>query len=461
MDRRALTRGLFCCAALITVAVVPIARWTPQAPATRTADEKALGEYTGVYQWDHDAFTYLQVWSEFTGTNQLVAFDESGDVRVLYATDRDRFSAGPGAAVPTPVESRIQFQLNAKGKITSLTWQREGTPPRNARRVEVERREDVRFSNGGLELAGTLISPTTSGKHPAIILVPASGAEDREYLLPFARFLVRHGIALLGYDKRGVGGSTGDWKTASLEDLAGDVVAALHYLQSRSDIDHGEIGLLGWSQAGWIMPLAATRARGIGFLISISGGGVPVAETTIDQAQNEMTARGMKPQTVEQIIRLMKLQYRFAQTGEGWDEYAAAREKLVAQMGRAPDTFPGTRDDPYWQFIRRLYLYDPAPTLRQLKVPTLALFGELDNNILAEKNKAAWEAALKASGNRDYSLRILPKTNHLMLEAKTGNNAEMVSLQRFAPTYFATIREWLAKRITHFRASLYTPRITT
>ena len=124
MDRRALTRGLFCCAALITVAVVPIARWTPQPPATRTADERALREYTGVYQWDHDAFTYLQMWSEFTGTNQLVAFDESGDVRVLYATDRDRFSAGPGAAVPTPVESRIQFQLNAKGKITSLTWQR-------------------------------------------------------------------------------------------------------------------------------------------------------------------------------------------------------------------------------------------------------------------------------------------------------------------------------------------------
>ncbi len=71
--------------------------------------------------------------------------------------------------------------------------------------------------------------------------------------------------------------------------------------------------------------------------------------------------------------------------------------------------------------------YDPAPTLRQLQTPVLALFGELDNNIIPEKNKAAWEAALKAGGNRDYALRILPKANHEMFEAKVGNNAEMAS----------------------------------
>ena len=309
-----------------------------------------------------------------------------------------------------------------------------------------------------LELAGTLISSTTSGNLAAIIFVPASGAEDREYLLPFARFLVRHGIALLGYDKRGVGGSTGDWKTASLEDLAGDVVAALHYLQSRSDIDHGEIGLLGWSQAGWIMPLAATRARGIGFLISISGGGVPVAETTIDQAQNEMTASGMPSEVVEQIVGLMKLQNQVARTGQGWDEYAATREKLVARAQAAgvqwppPDLFPATPDHPYWQFIRRLYFYDPAPTLRQLQVPTLALFGELDNNIVAGKNKAAWEAALKAGGNRDYALKVLPKANHYQWEAKVGSNAEMASLKRFVPEYFTTIQDWLGKHIRGFGA---------
>ena len=116
-------------------------------------------------------------------------------------------------------------------------------------------------------------------------------------MLPFARFLIRRGMAVLGYDKRGVGGSTGDWNTASFDDLAGDVVAAFEYLKTRSDIDPAQIGLLGVSQAGWIMPLAAVRAKDIAFLISISGAGIPAAETTIDQAQNEMTASGMPPRS--------------------------------------------------------------------------------------------------------------------------------------------------------------------
>ena len=86
------------------------------------------------------------------------------------------------------------------------------------------------------------------------------------------------------------------------------------------------------------MPLAAVRAKELAFLISISGAGVPPAETTIDQTRNEMTGRGMKPQTVDDIVAIMKLQYQFARTRQGWDEYAAAREKLAGRIGRPPDT---------------------------------------------------------------------------------------------------------------------------
>ena len=425
-----------------------------QPPAVRSVDEKALREYAGVYQWQKDAFLYLQMWSEFMGKDQLVAFDESGEVRTLYPTDDDgRFFAGPGAAVSTAIESRVEFQRDGNGKITSLTWKRDGADPRTARRVEIEKREDVRFPSSDIQLAGTLISPATGRKHPAIILVHGSGAQNRESMVPFARFLIRRGMAVLGYDKRGVGGSTGDWNTASFDDLADDVVAAFEYLKARADIDPAQIGLMGISQAGWIMPLAAVRAKDIAFLISISGAGIPAAETTIDHARNEMTASGMPMGTVADILQLLRLQYQFARTGQGWEQYAAAREKLTARMGPPPDTFPGTPDHPQWQFIRRLYFYDPAPTLRQLRTPVLALFGELDNNIIAGKNKDAWEAALAAGGHQDYTLRILLKANHGMFEAKVGNNKETASLQRFIPAYFPTVQGWLAKRIRGFRAS--------
>ena len=426
-----------------------IARPALQVPPVRPVDEKMLRPYCGVYQWGPDGFLYLQMWNE-VAANRLVAFDESGDVRTLYQTDEDRFFAGSVAAVPASIESHVDFQRDSTGKITSLTWRRDGVAPRVARRVEIERHEDVRFSSGDIQLAGTLISPVERQKPPAIILVHGSGPLNREWMLPFARFLVRRGMAILTYDKRGVGGSSGDWNTASLHDLAGDVVAAFQYLKSRGDVDPRQIGLLGVSQAGWVMPLAAVRAKELAFLISVSGAGVPVAETTIDQTQNELTARGMRPEVVQQIVGIMQLQYRFARTGEGWDEYAGARQKLAARIGPPPDTFPAAPDHPHWDVIRRLYFFDPAPTLRELQVPTLALFGELDNNIVAEKNRGAWEAALQASGNKDYTLRVLPKANHLQLEASVGSNAEMPSLQRFVPAYFTTVHDWLAKRVRGF-----------
>src|SRR5207237_4579029 len=114
-------------------------------------DEKILREYAGVYQWNavrtetpehaiEDAFVYLQMWSEFTGTNQLVAFDESGEVRVLYPTDRDRFFAGYAGAVPAVIESRIEFVRDTSGKITSLIWQG-ASARRTARRVDIEKRD--------------------------------------------------------------------------------------------------------------------------------------------------------------------------------------------------------------------------------------------------------------------------------------------------------------------------------
>ena len=115
-------------------------------------DEKILRGYAGVYQWEPNAFLYIQMWSEFTGKNQLVAFDESGEVRTLYPMEGDQFFAGPGAAVPIAIESRIDFQRNAQGKLISLTWRRGDAPARTARRVEIEKREDISFSSGGFVL---------------------------------------------------------------------------------------------------------------------------------------------------------------------------------------------------------------------------------------------------------------------------------------------------------------------
>ena len=415
-------------------------------------DPEVLREYEGAYAWNADAFVYLQLWPELSGTDELVAFDESGKVRTLYPTGSDAFLTGRAAAARAPVEARIIFQRDRSGRVVSMTWTREGQPPRSARRASTEWHENVQFRSGDVMLDGTLFAPAYEGKHPAVILVHGSGPQNRVSALPFARFLIRRGVAVLGYDKRGVGESTGDWQTASFDDLAGDVLAAYEYLKSRPDIDAEQIGFLGISQAGWIMPMAAVRAEGLAFLISLSGPGVPGAETTIDHARNEMSASGLDPETIDEIVAVMMVQYEFARTGEGWEKYASQRERLVARIGPPPSTFPAAPDDPYWEVIRRWYFYDPAPTLRRLQTAVLAIFGELDNNVLPNKNLAAWREAMEAGGNRDYTLRIIPAANHIMMRAELGTNAEMPSLDGFVPCYFSLVSDWLRDRLKMFDA---------
>src|SRR6476660_8823254 len=77
-----------------------------QTPAAPTIDGAVFREYAGVYQWGPNAFVYLQMWDEGK-PGQLVAFDESGEVRTLYPKERDHFVAGPGFAVSTSIESRV------------------------------------------------------------------------------------------------------------------------------------------------------------------------------------------------------------------------------------------------------------------------------------------------------------------------------------------------------------------
>ena len=186
-----------------------------QTPAVRAVDEKVLREYAGVYRWEPGVFVYLQMWNEFTGFDkpgELVAFDESGEVRTLYPTDRDRFFAGPGMAVSGVhrVSNRVSARRHRQDRLAYVAARRR-RPARTARRVEIEKREDVRFSSGDIQLTGTLISQSDHGvgNIPRSFSSTAPAPRIANTMLPWARFLIRRGMAVLGYDKRGVGGSTG------------------------------------------------------------------------------------------------------------------------------------------------------------------------------------------------------------------------------------------------------------
>ena len=132
----------------------------------------------------------------------------------------------------------------------------------------------VMFANGPVVLRGTLFMPAAAGRHPAVVIAHGIGAEsrsaDRDLALPFAR----GGIAALTYDNRGVGESTGDWRTAVYSDMASDAIYGIGMLGMRADIDPARIGVFGRGQGATMSPMVAERNAGLAFIIAVSPTGV-------------------------------------------------------------------------------------------------------------------------------------------------------------------------------------------
>ena len=116
-----------------------------------------------------------------------------------------------------------------------------GAPPR-------VRDEPVTFTNGDVAPSGTLMLPAAARPVAGIVLLHGSGPEPRN--LDMARWFAEQGVAALTYDKRGVGASTGDFRTVPFMDLHLDGLAGVAFLKRRRDVDASRVGVWGLSQGG-------------------------------------------------------------------------------------------------------------------------------------------------------------------------------------------------------------------
>jgi pimeloyl-ACP methyl ester carboxylesterase len=130
------------------------------------------------------------------------------------------------------------------------------------------------FDNADVRLRFTLDLPEGKGPFPAVVMGHGSGKTTRDQLAWAARRFTQMGFAVLRFDKRGVGESTGTYVFVGTKDspwvfpqLAGDVAAGVRFLRTRPEIDAKRIGLFGVSQAGWILPIAARDVGKVAFTI--------------------------------------------------------------------------------------------------------------------------------------------------------------------------------------------------
>jgi len=282
----------------------------------------------------------------------------------------------------------------------------------------------VTFRNGSVELHGTLMLPAVRTPSPAVVFLHGSGPHPRAGFRPYAEEFARIGVASLFFDKRGSGESGGSWTTASLEDLAGDALAAVDHLKTEEGVDPKRIGFWGVSQAGWVAPLAASRSKDIAFMILISGGGASPRESELFSYQQQFERAGLTAAETARATEVLTAYFQYLATGERRAELIARLEgirpgrlrPLAEQLERI---LPSDENRPNWSWVAT---HDPAPHIQSLTCPILLMFGDRDTDHPTALAVGRWREGLGKARNGRVTLMVYPGAGHgiRMREGHTG-----------------------------------------
>jgi uncharacterized protein len=376
-------------------------------------------------------------------------------------------------------------KLNRDGSELAGEWkQGGGTMPlvlkRLAKPVSLTRPQDpkkpypyseeeviVENKSAGLTLAGTLTLPAGPGLHPAVILLTGSGPQDRDEALmghrPFfvlADYLTRHGVAVLRCDDRGFGKSTGNFAKAVDADFVEDALAQVAYLRTRKEIDPSHIGLVGHSEGGIVAPRAAVKSPDVAFIVLLAGVGLPMEELLLRQNRDISNAAGLGRDLVEQQVEAERKVFGILREEKDPVKAEAAIREIMAQTiatmsdeqrktaGLSNAVIGGQIKMLLSPWFRDMLGYDPAPTLRMVKCPVLAIAGEKDLQVAAKDNLAAISDALKAGGNERIRTVELPGLNHLFQTCQTGTPTEYGRIEEtFNPAALKLVSDWVHETI--------------
>jgi len=277
--------------------------------------------------------------------------------------------------------------------------------------------EEVSFPSAelGFSLGGTLTLPEGQGPFPAAILVTGSGIQNRDEELfghkPFkviADHLTRKGVAVLRYDDRGVGSSGGNPAGSTTEDLASDARSAMNFLLKRSDIDHSNIGLIGHSEGGMIAFMLASSQKDLAYIVSLAGPGVDGKTILLEQSNHIARQSGVTDAILEDKWNVMNGVYEIMIDNESYDTWREKTldftskfysEKLAGnysdeEIDRGKENLLASIPQPAYTWMRYFVMFDPAPLFNSITCSVLALNGEKDCQVIAEKNIKAIEERL-------------------------------------------------------------------
>jgi len=312
--------------------------------------------------------------------------------RTIYATQSpNHFTIGGRFEVPLPKFADLLFGSGTV-KITEATRKRSG-------RHIAYRSTDVAIPAGDARLAATITEPLDARPHPGIVIVHGAEPGERHFYDIWVGLYASFGLAVLTYDKRGIGASTGTYPgefptDMALQTYADDAAAARDFLARWRGVDPKRVGFHGGSQGGWTVPLAMYRHPGSGFAILVSAPATTVGQTDLWAGFS----------------------------GHGETQPTEPADRMLAEV-RA--THSG---------------YDPLPTLRAISAPTLWLLGTSDRTVPT----AVCLEILDSLHKPNLTVQVLP-TGHGLLVNPTGLSADDAQSPGLAPELVPTIKAWGAR----------------
>jgi len=327
---------------------------------------------------------------------------------------------------------------------------------------------EVSFENveAGVSLAGTLIYPKGETPFTAVILISGSGPQNRDEevfqhkpFLVLADHLVRQGIAVLRYDDRGIGESTGNFSAGTSKDFANDAWAAFQFVKEQKYFNTTKIGLAGHSEGGLIASMIAAEHEEIDFIVLMAGPGLTGEEIIYLQSALIARANGASEEEISRSNDLNKRLFEAVKSEPDRQELSSKIETIindyVANLPESEKSKPennretlnarAARVTKPW--FRYFLTYDPSEALSKIKCPVLAVNGEKDLLVTPKENLKAIQKALKTVKNKDFIIKEIKGLNHLFQTANTGSPSEYVQIEEtFSPQALSIISEWINQR---------------
>ena len=353
--------------------------------------------YEGTYETEDHQLVRFDAYSE--GGSMMYINYTTGENRDFVLT-RNGLVAGPSFFLPYPPTMRLQEAKDSLGK-PQIVLQDPSSGKvllRTVRRF-VFSTEDLDVKSD-VNISGTLTKPRGKGPFPVVVFVHGSGPWARGAPYALGEYLAANGIASWSYDKRGVGKSGGvythDVDSAQFELLAADAIAGVKMLAKRPDIDTNRIGIWGISQAGWIIPIVAARAPELDFAVIVSG---PLTTLSEENYFSELT-------------------------GEGAEVPKRSRAEIAALMKAHKPTG-----------------FDPIPFVRQMRIPSVWIFGGNDDSVPVDLSIDALHALQKEG--YPFELAWFPMGNHQLWETSDWSRQYAPLIHRYVPHYFDTTLRWM------------------